>query len=92
MIAENHANIKSPEEWFIQADYDYKTAQAMHKAGRYIYAVFMCHLCIEKALKGLHAKKTSQTPPKTHSLIYLIEKINLDVPTELYDFIFNLNR
>ena len=29
------------------------TATYMHEGGRHIYAVFMCHLSIEKALKGL---------------------------------------
>jgi len=31
-------------------------------------------------------------PPKTHNLIYLIEKIKIDIPGELYDFVFILNR
>ncbi len=42
---------------------------------RYIYAVFMCHLAIEKALKGLYAQKLNEIPPKTHNLIFLVEKI-----------------
>ena len=40
-------------EWLRQADYDLETAQYMLAGGRYIYAVFMCHLSAEKALKGL---------------------------------------
>ena len=32
-----------PNEWFRQAEYDMKTAEAMFKARRYIYVVFMCH-------------------------------------------------
>lgn len=45
--------IKPPEEWMKQADYDFKTAVAMCESKRYIYTVFMCHLSIEKALKGI---------------------------------------
>lgn len=63
---EMHKKIKPPKEWFEQAEYDLKTAEAMFKSRRYIHAVFMCHLCIEKALKGLYTKRLSQTPPKTH--------------------------
>ncbi len=37
------AKFKPVKEWFIQADYDFGTAEAMFKTGRYIYAVFMCH-------------------------------------------------
>lgn len=89
---EKQKKIKLPEEWFKQANYDLKTAGALLKTGRYVYTVFMCHLCVEKALKGLYTKNLLQTPPKTHNLIYLVERIKLDVPAELYDFIFNLNR
>ncbi len=57
--------IKLSEEWLKQAKYDYKTAEAMYESKRYIYAVFMCHLCIEKALKGIYARVINENPPKT---------------------------
>lgn len=37
------------QEWLKQADYDMETADIMFANGRYFYAVFMCHLAIEKA-------------------------------------------
>lgn len=52
----------------------------------------MCHLAIEKALKGLYQKNLNETPPKVHNLIYLIEKTGLKIADDLYDMIFNLNR
>lgn len=61
---------KPPEEWFLQADYDMDTAQYMFDGGRYFYTVFMCHLSIEKALKGLHSARLGEEPPKVHSLVY----------------------
>lgn len=82
---------KSSEEWSKQADYDIKTAEAMFKAGRYIYTVFMCHLSIEKALKGLYAKNLQKIPPKTHDLNYLSKKINLSLPEGLQSFMDTLN-
>ena len=78
-------------EWFKQADYDMKTAVAMFDAKRYIYVVFMCHMAIEKALKALYTQTGGSLPPKTHNLLLLIEKIGLDLPEELYDFVFRLN-
>jgi HEPN domain-containing protein len=81
-----------PDEWLQQAEYDIETADYLYKGERYFYAVFMCHLSIEKALKGLYVKKFSKTPPKTHNLIYLIEFINIDIPENLYDVVFTLNR
>lgn len=82
---------KPTEEWFKQADYDLGTAEAMFKTGRYIYSVFMCHLSIEKALKGLYAKKFHKDPPKIHNLNYFSEAIKLDLPEDFKNFVDNLN-
>ena len=81
-----------PNEWFKQAEYDMKTAEAMFKARRYIYVVFMCHLSLEKALKGLYIKKFSSLPPKVHNLLYLIEKIGITLPEDLFEMVFEINR
>ena len=43
---------KRTAEWLQQADYDIDTAEYMHLGGRYLHAVFMCHLAIEKALRA----------------------------------------
>lgn len=63
------------DEWYFQSDYDYEVAVDMLSSGRTVYCVFLCHLCIEKAFKGLYVKKTGNFPPKSHSLIYFVEKI-----------------
>ena len=51
----------------------------------------MCHLSIEKALKGLYRKKLSQEPPRVHNLIYLITKIGIKPPEPIGRFIVKLN-
>jgi HEPN domain-containing protein len=86
-----NGSYKLPEEWLKQADYDLGTAKSMFKSGRYIYTIFMCHLSIEKALKGLYAKKFEANPTKTHNLNYLFEEMNLEMPEKFQDFIDNLN-
>ena len=48
-------------EWLRQSEYDIDTAEAMCRAGRYVYAAFMCQLAIEKALKGLVVEPVSYT-------------------------------
>ncbi|WP_281276819.1 HEPN domain-containing protein [Desulfoglaeba alkanexedens] len=60
-------------------------------AGRYFYAVFMCHLSIEKALKGLYYKVLDEVPPKTHNLLYLLNKIGKKPEPKLEKFIIKLN-
>ena len=79
------------QEWFRQADYDMDTADAMFASGRYFYAVFMCHLSLEKALKGLIAKRLDELPPKTHNLLYLLNMLALQPPSALERFIARLN-
>jgi HEPN domain-containing protein len=83
---------KKPLEWFKQADYDIKTAEYLFKGRKYVYVVFMCHLSIEKALKGLYEKRLSKVPPKIHNLIFLIETIGLELPDDLFKWLVALNR
>lgn len=79
------------KEWLKQADYDMDTANAMQKSGRYFYAAFMCHLSIEKALKGLYYQVFKEVPPKTHNLLYLLEKTGRKPGRESEKFIVKLN-
>lgn len=83
---------KPPDEWLLQADYDMETAEGMFDKGRYIYTVFMCHLSVEKALKGLYQKRLNALPPKVHNLIYLAEKTGISLPGNLNDHMIYLNR
>lgn len=80
------------EEWFFQSDYDLETAMDMFDSNRHIYCIFMCHLSLEKALKGLYVKKTGEYPSRTHSLLFFIEKMNLDLSQPFYEFIYMLNK
>lgn len=65
---------KDHKEWFRQADYDMGAAHTLFDGGRYIYAVFMCHLAIEKALKGLYFNKHQKQAPKTHNLLRIADQ------------------
>jgi HEPN domain-containing protein len=81
---------KQTEEWLKQADYDMDTADYMYKGGRYIYAVFMCHLSVEKGLKGLYFEKLRKIPPKSHNLVYLLNEIGIKPPENPGMFIVKL--
>jgi len=80
------------EEWFFQSDYDLETAQHMMQSGRNVYCIFMCHLSLEKALKGLFIKQLNQFPPKIHNLLYFVEKLALEPENKKLDFLIWLNR
>lgn len=83
---------KQTSEWFKQADYDFDTAEAMLKTRRYIYAVFMCHLAMEKALKGIYVATVKEHPPKIHDLVNLVTKCKLNPSPELKEFIGQVNQ
>ncbi len=68
-----------------------ETAKCMYDAGRYFYAFFLCHLSIEKALKGLYVNAFDAPPPKTHNLVYLNGRISLQLPEDMERFINLLN-
>jgi HEPN domain-containing protein len=78
-------------EWLKQAEYDLETAIFMYSGGRFFYAVFMCHLAIEKALKGLYQKKFQKIPEKTHNLVFFLQKLDIAPPEETGKFIVRLN-
>ena len=80
------------EEWYFQSDYDLETAFDLYKSGRNVYCIFMCHLSLEKALKGLLIKTKGEFPSKSHSLIYFVEKIELKMKDSYYEFLFTLNK
>jgi len=79
------------QQWLEQADYDLDTAKDLFKSKRYIYAVFMLHLSIEKALKGLYQKRLGQVPPKVHNLILLANRVELDLTDHRRFFLAMLN-
>ena len=78
-------------EWLKQAEYDLDTADYIFVGKRNFYAVFMCHLAVEKAIKGLYQKILQKTPPKTHNLIYLLTEIQLKPDEPLGRFVAKLN-
>lgn len=81
----------TPNEWLQQADYDMETAEYMFSGGRLFYAVFMVHLVVEKALKGLYLKKLQTVPPKTHNLILLMKETGSRPGEDMHKFIIRLN-
>ncbi|MDD1701444.1 MAG: HEPN domain-containing protein [Methanoregula sp.] len=79
-------------EWFRQAQYDIGTADTLVASGRYPPVLFFCHLALEKALKALWIEKFDDAPEKTHSLVFLVELLELNLPDNLVDPLLIINR
>lgn len=63
--------------WLDIAQYDFDTAKAMLASNRFLYVGFMCHQTIEKVLKAYFSSKFEDTPPFTHNLKLLADKIGI---------------
>ena len=68
---------KVVKNWIALAEYDFETAKAMMKSGRYLYVAFTCQQTIEKTLKALYVKEKDETPPYTHNLIKLLSDLSV---------------
>jgi len=69
-------------EWADRARYDLETADAMLKAGRYLYVLFCCQQAVEKALKAVIVRRTGELPPRVHNLLRLADVAEIESESE----------
>ena len=74
-------NIDLMNYWIESSDEDYSTMMYMKAGKKNTWCLFMGQMVIEKLLKALYAKNNISEPyaPKSHDLLYLAQKINLQV-------------
>jgi HEPN domain-containing protein len=72
--------------WRESAQYDYGVAKVLFEKTKYPYALFFCHLCLEKTLKGLVVKITGKPADPIHNLVLLAKKTDLLFTEEQVDF------
>ena len=77
-------NIDLMNYWIENANEDYNVMNVLFSNKKNNYCLFFGQMVIEKLLKALYAKNNKETPhaPKTHDLLYLAEKINLELTEE----------
>ena len=51
----------------------------------------MCHLSVEKLLKGMYEATFKKVPPKTHNLIYLTNTVAIELPEDHLETLESLN-
>ena len=62
---------KQVDYWFNSAFDDLESAKVLINNKRYLQGLFFCHLVIEKAIKAIVVKCTSDIAPRSHNLLYL---------------------
>lgn len=73
---------KQIEYWKNTGLSDFESAEILIDKGRYLHGLFFCHLAVEKLLKAHYVKSTENAAPKTHNLIYLVDKLDLTLSRE----------
>lgn len=73
---------KDVRRWIDLSTYDFETAKAMLRTGRYLYVLFCCQQALEKRLKGFVVQVTQTMPPKTHDLLRLAGLVHLELNEE----------
>ena len=74
-------NIDLMNYWIESSDEDYNVMKVLYNNKKNSYCLFFGHLVIEKLLKALYAKNNKNAPydPKSHDLLYLTERIGLNL-------------
>lgn len=81
-------NIEKQINYWIQgAEDDLLTADLLIREKRVLHGLFFCHLVIEKAIKAHVVKTTREVAPRSHNLIYLSEKTDLEFDNETQIFL-----
>ncbi|MBQ7414417.1 MAG: HEPN domain-containing protein [Prevotella sp.] len=64
-------------KWLDIAEQDLQVAELNHNHGYWLYAAFLCHQALEKALKAYWVAKHDDDPPFTHSHTRLLNGCEL---------------
>ncbi|MFA7166463.1 MAG: HEPN domain-containing protein [Desulfoplanes sp.] len=68
--------------WCLSAEKDWRVTGHLFEKDDYSYALFFGHLTLEKILKALYVQVNGSNPPRSHRLVYLAEKSNLELTDE----------
>ena len=80
---------KQIDYWHNGSQSDIETAGILIEKKKYREGMFFCHLAMEKMLKALYVKKTSELAPKSHNLFMLAEKSGITLNDD-NEYLFGL--
>lgn len=66
--------------WIELSDEDIVVTESNFVNKHYLWCLFICHLSVEKMLKGLFVLNKNEIPPKIHDLVKLTKLLALNVP------------
>jgi HEPN domain-containing protein len=78
--------------WFDLVDEDIIVAESNFNNKHFSWCLFICHLAVEKSLKGLFVQNLAETPPKVHDLVKLAKMAGLSISDNDLRFLNQMNR
>lgn len=82
---------KTIDYWFSSSERDWRVVQNLFKSKYYDYALFFCHLVLEKILKAIVVKTTNDNAPYTHNLVALANRGNIGLTPDLIKILNIIN-
>jgi len=71
--------------WQIGAERDFDVGSSLFRLKNYSHCLFICHLSLEKLIKGLVYKKTLDFPPPIHNLVNLLKLAKITTTPEILE-------
>lgn len=68
--------------WIESSDMDFAAMESLFTNGHYVWALFVGHLVIEKLPKATYIKRVDEQVPRTHNLLAIAEKMELELNDE----------
>jgi len=68
--------------WLESAKDDWRVAKHLFERRDYPHSLFFGHLTVEKILKAIYVNKLNESPPYTHRLVHLAERLSLKMTEE----------
>lgn len=78
--------------WVSASKGDIKVAKDLYRSKHFAYALFFCHLAIEKMLKALVVSKTNDHAPWTHNLPFLAGRAGIEMAKDQMEFLAEMTR
>jgi HEPN domain-containing protein len=77
--------------WLNKAEGHLKAAGVLREAGLYSQCVFFCQQAVEVLLKAMWVERApNNTPPRTHDLVFLAERLELGLAQGQLEFLRRL--
>jgi len=82
---------KAIDYWIKASKMDFEVMETLFNAGKYPQALFFLHLAVEKMIKALFVESQDEFPPKTHNLLYLIDRTGIKITDKFLKDLAEIN-